>query len=133
MSTAELERRLQELMRRRVELARQIQAARELGDLSENAEYHAAREEAGRVDGEILRLEAEIRRAQGGSVTTARVEFPDTGETVLVTVVPTPAMADPSAWRVSADSPLGRAILYGQGPERTVDAPGGAYTIRVLD
>jgi transcription elongation factor GreA len=57
--------------RGRVEIARKIEAARELGDLSENGDYHAAKEEQGKMEGRILHLaaileDAEIVEAEAG-------------------------------------------------------------------
>ena len=57
--------------RGRVEIARKIETARELGDLSENGDYHAAKEEQGKMEGRILHLAAilddvEIVEAEGG-------------------------------------------------------------------
>src|SRR5947208_11179059 len=57
--------------RGRVEIARKIETARELGDLSENGDYHAAKEEQGKMEGRIRHLEALIKDAEiveaGGS------------------------------------------------------------------
>src|SRR5256885_14739808 len=56
--------------RGRVEIARKIETARELGDLSENGDYHAAKEEQGKMEGRIRHLEALIKNAEiveGGS------------------------------------------------------------------
>ncbi len=59
--------------RGRVEIARKIETARELGDLSENGDYHAAKEEQGKMEGRIMHLaalleDAEIVDAEGGGV-----------------------------------------------------------------
>src|SRR3954471_2410364 len=50
--------------RGRVEIARKIETARELGDLSENGDYHAAKEEQGKMEGRIRHLEALIKNAE---------------------------------------------------------------------
>src|SRR3954467_7469031 len=50
--------------RGRVEIARKIETARELGDLSENGDYHAAKEEQGKMEGRIRHLEALIKDAE---------------------------------------------------------------------
>lgn len=75
LSRAAFERLQQEhddlTTRGRVEIARKIEAARELGDLSENGDYHAAKEEQGKMEGRIRHLEALIKNAEivegGGS------------------------------------------------------------------
>src|SRR3982074_2289835 len=60
-----LQEELQELTTRgRVEIARKIETAREMGDLSENGDYHAAKEEQGKMEGRIRHLEALIKNAE---------------------------------------------------------------------
>src|SRR3954447_4405494 len=74
LSRAALDRLTEQLddltTRGRVEIPRKIETARELGDLSENGDYHAAKEEQGKMEGRIRHLEALIKDAQiveGGS------------------------------------------------------------------
>src|ERR1700758_4046669 len=68
LSRAAFERLRQEhedlTTRGRVEIARKIEAARELGDLSENGDYHAAKEEQGKMEGRIRHLEMLIKNAE---------------------------------------------------------------------
>lgn len=65
--------------RGRVDIARKIEAARELGDLSENGDYHAAKEEQGKMEGRIMHLAALLEDAQiveadgGGAVTSGSI------------------------------------------------------------
>ena len=80
----------------RVDIARKIEAARELGDLKENGDYHAAKEEQGKTEARIRDLEAMIERAEiveggasdgtvaAGSVVTIRYEGDDDTETYLL-------------------------------------------------
>src|SRR5882762_7824170 len=81
--------------RGRVEIARKIESARELGDLSENGDYHAAKEEQGKMEGRIRHLEALIKNAeivegggsdavQAGSVVEIRYEGDDDTERYLL-------------------------------------------------
>src|SRR3954463_1314092 len=81
--------------RGRVEIARKIETARELGDLSENGDYHAAKEEQGKMEGRIRHLEALILNAeiveggasdavQAGSVVTIRSDGDDDTERYLI-------------------------------------------------
>src|SRR5439155_2922832 len=79
LSRAAFERLQQEhdelTTRGRVEIARKIESARELGDLSENGDYHAAKEEQGKMEGRIRHLEALITNAEiveGGSSDVVR-------------------------------------------------------------
>jgi transcription elongation factor GreA len=138
LSTDGLERLQAELgdlrARQRPATVRRVAAARELGDLKENAEYHSAREELGFIDGRIAALEARLRSAviveapTGSAVamigSTVRVEMD--GEEVVYRLVGT-TEADPSAGRISTSSPVGRALLgHGAGDEVAVRLPSGA-------
>src|SRR5256885_13412921 len=81
--------------RGRVEIARKIETARELGDLSENGDYHAAKEEQGKMEGRIRHLEALIKDAvivegggsdvvQAGSIVEIRYVGDDDSERYLI-------------------------------------------------
>jgi len=138
---ARLEAELHELRKvRRPEIVRRVAAARELGDLRENSEYHAAREELGFLDGRIHALEARLRWAvivtgEGGA---GRAVL---GSTVLVETdgvehalrLVGSAEADLAAGRISIASPVGRALVGGvAGGEVTVATPAGAVVYRII-
>jgi transcription elongation factor GreA len=111
---------------------RRVATAREHGDLKENAEYHAAREELGFIEGRIQSLEGRLRHAviveasmtgtaQMGS--TVVVEIDDAQETYRLVST---SESDPSAGRLSTSSPVGRALLgRGPGDEVLVRMPSG--------
>src|SRR5436305_9456311 len=100
LSRAAFDRLQQELTeltsRGRVEIARKIEAARELGDLSENGDYHAAKEEQGKMEARIRHLEGMMRdveiveggastdTVQAGSVVEIRYEGDDDSERYLI-------------------------------------------------
>src|SRR3954453_21143130 len=102
LSQAAYDRLQQELddlqTRGRVDIARIIERARELGDLSENADYHAAKEDQGRMEGRIRQLQAILEHAvvldddaagdedvvATGSVVTLRYEGDDDTERYLI-------------------------------------------------
>jgi transcription elongation factor GreA len=126
---------------RRPAIVRRVAAARELGDLRENAEYHAAREELGFLDGRAHALEDRLRRA-------VVVEAPSgahagLGSTLLVEVegreeelrLVGSSEADPRAGRISTSSPVGRALVgHKAGDEIVVGTPSGAeIAYRVLE
>src|SRR5947209_19195067 len=67
--------------RGRLDIARKIEAARELGDLSENGDYHAAKEEQGKQHGRILHLEHFLETCEVGPVPVVTVRFPEDTET----------------------------------------------------
>jgi transcription elongation factor GreA len=126
---------------RRPEITSKIKAARELGDLSENFEYHSAKNEQGFIEARIAELEAIVRNH-------VLIELPaPTGEVLLGSTVTLleeggpperyrivgPAEADPGAGRISNESPLGSALMGRRsGDEVEVRAPSGeSYTVRV--
>lgn len=134
----ELERELAELKARRGEIAEKIAEARDFGDLSENAEYDAAREEQGLVETRIAEIEEILANAdiiKGGSKGAVNlgstVELTTDGKTVTYTVVG-PVEADPLSGKISNESPIGEA-LFGKkiGETAVIVTPKGevVYTI----
>jgi transcription elongation factor GreA len=133
----QLEERLKFLQEvRRPEVAERLrQALEEGGDLSENAEYEDAKNEQAFVEGEIMRLEGILRGAQIieitgrkdmvvlGSKVTVQEEGSSTKEVYHLVGS---AEADPSAGKISSESPLGKALLGAKkGDKVTVQAPAG--------
>ncbi len=128
----------------RYAVIKQIAEAREHGDLSENAEYHAAREKQSFIEGRIIELEDVVSRADvidlsklsggkvvrfGASVTVADV---DTDEEITYFLVG-PYEADIKKNKVSVQSPLGRALIgKTEGDTAEVTAPGGGKAYEVL-
>jgi transcription elongation factor GreA len=121
--------------RGRVEIAHKIEAARELGDLSENGDYHAAKEEQGKMEGRIRQLSvmlenAEIVQADNGehvshgSVVAIRYAGDDDVERYLVGSI---EERHDDLEVISPSSPLGEALIgAGQGDSVTFTAPTGA-------
>lgn len=121
--------------RGRVEIARKIEAARELGDLSENGDYHAAKEAQGHMEGRIAHLAHLLENAEivegaagenvsHGSVVSIRYEGDDEVEKYLVGSI---EERHDDLDVISPVSPLGAALL-GSGAGETVSfvAPTGA-------
>ena len=116
----ELEKRLDYLkMEKRAEITERIKTAREFGDLSENAEYDAAKNEQAMIEGEILEIEEKLKRAviikesKKGQVSLgSKVDFIDEelGELVTYEIVGT-TEADVEQGRISNESPIGNALL----------------------
>lgn len=137
----ELEAELQQLKGRRGEVADKIAAARDFGDLSENAEYDAAREEQGLLETRIAEIEEILQKAQiidaGGStavVLGSTVELTAGTKTVSYTVVG-PVEADPLEGKISNESPIGQALMgKSVGDTVTITTPKGelTYTIAAL-
>jgi transcription elongation factor GreA len=125
---------------RRPEVIARIRSAKEHGDLKENAEYHAAREEQSFLEGRIQALEARLRgaviadapAAGGGADIGSRVTVEVDGETVSYTLV-SAFESNPGAGRLSAASPVGRALLgTAAGDVVTVETPRGAVVYQVV-
>ena len=129
---------------RRKEVAEKIKEARGQGDLSENAEYDAAKEEQGEIESRIAVLEKMLRNAEviddeevssdiisvGSRV---KVYDNDFDEEVLYTIVGS-AEADPMENKISNESPVGRGLLgHKIGDEITIETPDGELMFRVVD
>ncbi|MBT8144688.1 MAG: transcription elongation factor GreA [Gammaproteobacteria bacterium] len=122
-----------------------IAVAREHGDLKENAEYHAAREQQSFVEGRIKELEYVLSHAQVIDVTTVnangRVVFGATldlldgaSEKEVTYQIVGEAEADISKNLISVTSPIARALIgREEGDEVVVDAPGGQREYEILE
>lgn len=125
---------------RRPEVIARIRTAKEHGDLKENAEYHAAREEQSFLEGRVQALEARLRTAVVVDAPTggARVGFGSRvtveidGETITYTIVGA-SESDPPAGRISSASPVGRALVgHDVGDDVVVRTPTGDRHYRVI-
>lgn len=125
----------------RHEMAARIKAARELGDLKENADYHIAKEDQAHLETRIKRLQERLRRAVVVEVDhgadsfafgrTAEVVDATSGEANVWTLVGS-TEADLAQGRLSAESPIGRALLDAPvGSTIEVETPRGARAFEV--
>ena len=138
----ELRQELDELVNvKRPALAERLRRAIAQGDLSENADYHTAKEEQSFLEGRIQEIEAILRAAEviketkrsdvvalGSRVTAAEdgMEDPETFRIVGI------AEADPINGKVSHESPIGKALLGRRVQDVvTVEAPGGEIAFRI--
>ena len=139
----ELEKRLEFLkVEKRAEITERIKTAREFGDLSENAEYDAAKNEQAMIEGEILEIEEKLKRAviikessaKKGTVSLgSKVELVDeeTQEKLVYEIVGT-TEADVELGRISNESPIGNALLGKKAGESVkVKVPAGYTTITI--
>ena len=126
---------------RRPYIASKIKAARELGDLSENFEYHAAKNEQGFIEARINDLQAIIKnhvlieptKSNGVVAMGSTVRFQEDGEGEETYRIVGPAEADPKAGRVSYESALGKALIgHRVGDEVDVKTPNAAYRVRIV-
>ncbi len=135
----ELEAELDELKSRRGDIADKIAEARDYGDLSENAEYDAAREEQGLVESRIAEIEdvllnAEIIKSSRSSSVGlgSKVELKTGKKTVTYHVVG-PVEADPLEGKISNESPIGLALMGKKvGDSATISTPKGEITYDVV-
>ena len=135
---ARLQAELDGLLAERPEVIKRIATAREHGDLKENAEYHAAREEQGFLEGRIKALEAKLKVAvvvaptERGAVVGlgSRVRVEVDGEETEMQVVSS-AEANSREGRISSSSPVGAALMGRRvGDEVTIITPGGKIDYR---
>lgn len=139
----ELEKRLEYLkVVKRAEITERIKTARDFGDLSENAEYDAAKNEQAMIEGEIVEIEAKLKyaviiqenSAKKGTVSLgSKVEIVENeaGETLSYEIVGT-TEADVEQGRISNESPIGNALLgHKAGDTVTVKVPAGVTTITI--
>jgi transcription elongation factor GreA len=136
---ADLEAELAELKGRRGAIADKIAEARDYGDLSENAEYDAAREEQGLVESRIAEIEdillnAEIIKGGKSSKVTlgSKVEL-KTGKKMVMYTVVGPVEADPLEGKISNESPIGVALMDKKvGETATIHTPKGEISYEIV-
>lgn len=143
---AALQKKLDELIANRPVLAQRIKEAREQGDLKENADYHAARDDQGYEEAEINRLEKKLANAQVaddvekpddmvflGSVVKLRDTDDDT-EDLYKLVGEASGNFDADEIEVTASSPLGAALMKSRvGETVKADLPRGVKHFEVLE
>jgi len=134
-----LKRDLEIALQRRAEAGERLKEAFQPGDIEDNPEYEQAKEEVGLLDGRIYELQEMIGRAQiikeshssvAGPGSTIDVVDSD-GQTETYHLVGA-VESDPSAGRISIDSPVGRALVGKKKGDRiTVSVPSGTLTLSV--
>jgi transcription elongation factor GreA len=126
----------------RAEMAERIKAARELGDLKENAEYHIAKDDQAHLETKILRLNQRLRAARVVDRSGGAADVVAFGSTVAVVdeasgrgnefTLVGPTEADLKTGRLSAESPVARALIGARaGDTVSVETPGGKRSYRV--
>lgn len=127
-----------------IEVTKRVAAARDLGDLSENAEYHAAREDQGLLQARVNELNDRLSRAEiidpaslpkDSVVFGSRVKVMDldVDEEETFELVG-PGQENPEKGRILTNSPIGRGLLgKKKGEVAEIDVPSGKIRFRVLD
>ena len=129
-------------LEKRPEVIKALKEARALGDLSENAEYDAARNEQAIVESRIKELEVMIEKAEIISTintnvvsigTKVKIEYVGDDETEEYSIVGSKE-ADPFANKISNESPIAKAILgLKVGSVVSVDSPNGTYDVKIVE
>jgi len=140
-----LQKELNELQTKgRTEIAKQIAEARDKGDLSENAEYDAAKDAQGLLELRISKLEAVVGNArildetkidisQVSILSKVKIKNTKNGMIVTYTIV-SEEEADLKTGKISVKSPIGKGVLGKKiGDRATVDAPAGTMEFEILD
>jgi transcription elongation factor GreA len=125
----------------RTKIAIAIERARELGDLSENGDYHAAKDEQGKMEARIRQVQAILDNAviveaaggdkvEHGSVVTIRYEGDDDTEKYLIGSIEE-RQGDLAV--ISPGSPMGQALMgHGSGDTVQYEAPGGMLRVEIV-
>ncbi len=126
---------------RRQDLARRLRSAIQMGDLSENADYHKAKEDQGFLEGRILELEYKLRNAVIIDANASRDEV-GIGNHITIQEGDLPAEtyhvvgaqeADPRKGKISNESPIGRAVIgHKVGDVVEAETPGGKLRFKIL-
>jgi len=139
---AKLKAELEELKGpKREDLSKRLRSAIQMGDLSENADYHKAKEDQGFLEGRIKELEAILRNAviiekseDHGVVTIgSEVTIQEDGLDPETYYLVGPTEADPRKGRISHESPIGRAIIDKKvGDVAEAETPGGKIKFKII-
>ena len=137
---AELNAELADLKVQFVEIIDAIKTARDQGDLSENAEYHAAKEEQVRIDkrlsevNHILANAAIVKRSSTSSVGIGNAVSVKMGRKVVTYNIVDSVEADPLESKISDESPIGKALLGKKvGDKAEINLPAGKTTVEIQE
>ena len=127
---------------KRPAIIKALKDARALGDLSENADYDAARNEQAQIEGRIVELEKILEIAEliekkdtdsVGLGTTVKIKYLEDDDVEDYRIVGSKE-ADPSEDKISNESPLAKAIMGAKAGEvRSVESPNGKYDVEILE
>ena len=127
----------------RNEIARRLRSAIQMGDLSENADYHKAKEDQGFMEGRIQELEFILKNATIIKATNIPHEVVEVGATITIQEEDYPPEtylmvgakeADPRQGKISNESPIGRALMGSRvGDIVVANTPGGSLTFKIIN
>lgn len=126
----------------RIEIAARLRSAIQMGDLSENADYHKAKEDQGFLEGRIQELEYILQKAIIVSDFEGKREFVDVGAKVVVQeedeepetyMLVGAKEASPRTGKISNESPIGKALIGHQaGDIVRIQTPGGEIKLKII-
>lgn len=127
---------------KRDEMARRLRSAIQMGDLSENADYHKAKEDQGFMEGRIQEIEHILKYARIIETIGVQTDTVQVGSTVTVQEADYPSEtfylvgaseADPRNGKISNESPIGQALIgHHAGDEVTATTPGGEIKLKII-
>lgn len=127
---------------KRPEVIEALKEARSLGDLSENAEYDAARTEQAETESKITEIEAmlehvevitEVNTDKVNVGTIVKIKYVEDNEIEEYSIVGSKE-ADPFANKISNESPIAKAIIgHKKGEKVSVDSPNGKYEVEIIE
>ena len=128
---------------KRPEVIKALKDARALGDLSENADYDAARNEQAQVEGRIKELEMLLEKAEliekkdtdkVGLGTTVKIKYVGTEDDIEEYSIVGSKEADPAKYKISNESPLAKGLMgHKNGEVCTVESPNGSYQVEIVE
>jgi len=127
---------------RRSEIAARLRSAIEMGDLSENADYHKAKEDQGFLEGKILEIKhilnhaIIVKESNGNDKVTVgcKVTVQEADDPPETYYLVGSKEADPAANMISHNSPIGKALLDQQvGDQVTIKTPGGEINLKIIN
>jgi len=136
-----LKKELEELKAQRKEIAARLKKAVSYGDLSENADYHQAKEDQGFLEGKIVELEDVLRNAQviekgegiKGTIQIGSSVFLENKKGEEKITIVGAEEAAPMEGKISVESPLGKALMgKRKGDEVEINTPKGAIKYKVV-
>jgi transcription elongation factor GreA len=124
-------------------LAERLRAAIQMGDLSENADYHKAKEDQAFLEGRILELQFVLKTAIIVEASNEKREIAEVGAKVTIQeedfepetyLLVGAKEADPRSGKISNESPIGRALIGKRVGERAIaQTPGGEISLKILE
>lgn len=133
-----LKKELHELEARRPQVIINLTNAREQGDLSENAGYHAAKEELSQIDSRtrevkyLLRVGEIVESQDSSQVTFGKIVTLSNGQKEMIYTIVEELEANPTTGKISTNSPIGKALIGKKlGEEFEVSTPSGKVNLKV--